>query len=48
MLWQVRVYARPDIIDQMQYTANIAAPIHAWLQSDTEIPYLLPKMGKFF
>lgn len=43
---QVRVYSRPGITEQVKFAAEISVPIHKWLETETGIPYPLPKMGR--
>jgi hypothetical protein len=42
---QVRLYSRPDVVQQLAYAASIAVDIHKWLQTETGIDYPLQKMG---
>jgi len=42
--YPIRLYARPDMIPNLQFAATIAAPIQAWFEQETGIPYTLPKM----
>jgi len=37
--YDVRILARPQMISQMQFAANIAAEVQAWLEDMTQQPY---------
>jgi len=45
MCIQVRIYSRPEMIDFMALAANVTVMSQQWLETETGIPYLLPKMG---
>jgi hypothetical protein len=32
--------------DKLEYAARVAPLMQAWLEQETGIPYLLPKLGK--
>lgn len=42
---QIYIYARPDMLPYLEFAAKITAPIQAWMEQETGIPYTLPKMG---
>lgn len=44
---QVRIYARQEMLENLAFASKLAPLFQAWLEEETGIPYLLPKMGKY-
>jgi len=42
--YEVRIWSRPQVIHLMDWVAEIAAVLQAWLENATNQPYPLPKM----
>lgn len=43
---QVYIYARPQLVDKLQFAAHFAPRVQAWFEQETGIPYELPKIGE--
>ena len=46
VIMQVRIYGRAEVADQLNFAAQVAPRLQAWLEEETGIPYALPKMGE--
>ena len=46
VLQQIRIYARKDMIENLEYARVLAPKIHEWLEEETGIPYSQSKMGE--
>jgi len=46
VMMQVRIYGRPEMADKLNFAAQVAPRLQAWLAEETGIPYALPKMGE--